>query len=132
MTENREPEHHAPVGDGIIIDAAAHGSSRVHEPRADQQKEPASIEFLADTPLKINVVLAETSVPLGEVLALGTDSVVQLNKPSGDPVDIYVGNQRLGKGEVLVLQEKLRIRVLEITPPSGNSGKTGHGRPEGK
>ena len=107
-----------PLKTGAIIDATAQRRPRVHKPQTKRRTGAADLMFLRDVPLKVNVVLAETTMPLGEILALGTDSVVQLDKLSGDPVDIYVENQQLGRGEVLVLQEKLRIRVLEITPVS--------------
>jgi flagellar motor switch protein FliN len=103
---------------GAIIDAAS--SRRLRHHKADGDNTPQAsfdLGFLADVPLKISIVLAETKMPVRELLALATDSVVQLNKLSGDPVDIYVEDQKLGKGEVIVLQEKLRIRVLEITAP---------------
>ena len=111
-TAKRSPET------GAIIDATAQRRPRVHEPEADRRAGVADVSFCTDVPLKVNVVLAETTMPLGEILGLGADSVVQLDKPSGDPVDIYIENQKLGRGEVIVLQEKLRVRVLEITPIS--------------
>jgi len=101
-----------------IIDAASSRKTRLR--KSEYKGAPLEIEFLSDVSLRISVVLAETKMPVRELLALGTDSVVQLNKLSGDPVDIYVENQKLGKGEVIVLQEKLRIRLLEITPPAFN------------
>ena len=76
------------------------------------------LAFLADVPLRLNIVLGEVTMPLGEVIALETDSIVQLDKLSGEPIDIYVENQKLGKGEVIVLHEKLRVRLVEVTSPS--------------
>ncbi len=122
-------EGKAPEG-GMIIDATAHRRPRVHGLELDNRKGEARLDFLADVPLKVNVVLADTTMPVGEILALGTDSIVQLDKPSGDPVDIYVENQKLGRGEVIVLQEKLRIRVVEITPPSMGAKEKTSDKPE--
>jgi flagellar motor switch protein FliN len=103
---------------GAIIDAASSRRLRLHKADGENTSQtPVDLAFLADVPLKISIVLAETKMPVRELLALATDSVVQLNKLSGDPIDIYVEDQKLGKGEVIVLQEKLRIRVLEITQP---------------
>lgn len=104
---------------GVIIDAASSHKSRLSR-AADAAVDDTivGLEFLSDVNLKISVVLAETKMPVRELLALGTESVVQLNKLSGEPVDLYLEDQRLGKGEVIVLQEKLRIRLLEVTPPS--------------
>ena len=87
-----------PPKSGAIIDAAAQRRPRVYKPEAKRQTGAADLVFLEDVPLKVNVVLAETTMPLGEILALGADSVVQLDKLSGDPVDIYVERQQLGKG----------------------------------
>lgn len=115
---------------GMIIDATAHRRPRVHGLELDQGKGTEGLDFLANVPLKVNVVLADTTMPVGEILALGTDSIVQLDKPSGDPVDIYVENQKLGRGEVIVLQEKLRIRLLEITPPSSGARAKTPDKPE--
>lgn len=104
--------------DTEIIDASARTKPRVHGAEAGKTKTAADeLSFLGDVPLQLNMVLGEVTMPLGEVISLETDSIVQLNKPSGDPIDIYVENQKLGKGEVIVLHEKLRIRVLEITSP---------------
>ncbi|UCD58563.1 MAG: FliM/FliN family flagellar motor switch protein [Candidatus Hydrogenedentota bacterium] len=134
MTETRHskddiPEKR-PADAGAIIDASGHRRPRIHRPEADYRTGAAGFDFLTDVPLKVNVVLAETTMPLGEILALEVSSVVQLDKLSGEPLDIYVEDQKLGKGEVIVLQEKLRIRVLEVTPPSSGTGALATRRPE--
>ena len=107
-----------PQESGSIIDAAAHRRPRIHGSERGRAEEAAELDFLRDVPLQMSIVLGETAMSLGEVIALEAGSVVQLDKLSGDPIDIYVGNQKLGRGEVVVLHEKIRIRMLEITPPS--------------
>ncbi len=113
-----------------VIDASARTRPRVHSSDETESEEAEELEFLADVPLKLNVLIGDASMTLGELMALESESVVQLDKPSGEPVDIYVENQKLGKGEVIVLHEKLRIRVLEITPPSREQGGTKAQAPE--
>ena len=129
MTNSKE---HKEQPAGVIIDATSHRKSRLHQAEVEQDKGPADFDFLADVPLRVNVVLAGATLQVGEILTLGVDSVVQLDKPAGDPVDIYVENQKLGRGEVMVIQEKLRIRVLEITPPFSGSGEPSSEQPEGR
>jgi flagellar motor switch protein FliN/FliY len=51
------------------------------------------------------------------VLKLNADSVVELDKAAGDPVDIYVNGRRIARGEVLVLNENFCVRVSEILEP---------------
>ena len=105
-----------------VIDASARTRPRIHSFDETGPEKAEELTFLADVPLKLNVLIGDASMTLGELMALESDSVVQLDKPSGEPVDIYVENQKLGKGEVIVLHEKLRIRVLEITSPSPEQG----------
>jgi flagellar motor switch protein FliN/FliY len=127
MTDTKDHEEIAPNKEqsdaGVIIDATARRQPRVHEPEPDRRENPEDIDFLSDIPLKLNVVLANTTIPLGDILTLDKDSIVPLDKLSGDPIDIYVENQKLGRGEVIVVHEKLRIRILEITPPFAEQKK---------
>lgn len=103
---------------GTIINASAQRRPRVHGFEGGQEKGTTGLDFLRDVPLKLHVVLGETTMSLGEVIGLEADSVVQLDKLSGDPIDIYVEDKKLGRGEVVVLHDKIRIRLLEIIPPS--------------
>ncbi len=100
-----------------IIDASKRTRPRVHGAEADEPEPVEDLSFLGDVSLRLNMVLGEATMPLGEVITLEADSIIQLEKLSGEPIDIYVENQKLGKGEVLVIHEKMRIRVLEITSP---------------
>ncbi|MCL4211471.1 MAG: FliM/FliN family flagellar motor switch protein, partial [Phycisphaerales bacterium] len=41
-------------------------------------------------------------------------SVLELDKPAGDPVDIYVNDRHIARGEVLVVNDNFCVRVSEI------------------
>jgi flagellar motor switch protein FliN/FliY len=51
------------------------------------------------------------------VLRLGVGSVVELDKLAGDPVDIWVNERLVARGEVLVLNDNFCVRVNEILSP---------------
>ena len=59
-----------------------------------------------------------------DVLRLSPESVVELDKAAGDPVDIYVNGRHVARGEVLVLNENFCVRVSEIVGrmPDVNAG----------
>ena len=116
--------------DTEIIDASARTKPRVHGAEAEESKAVEELSFLGDVPLRLNMVLGEVTMPLGEIIGLEIDSIVRLDKASGDPIDIYVENQKLGKGEVIVLHEKLRIRVLEVISPFRESEESSPQRTE--
>jgi flagellar motor switch protein FliN/FliY len=43
--------------------------------------------------------------------------VVPLDKLAGDPIDIIVNGRLLARGEVLVLNDKFCVRIVEIVAP---------------
>jgi flagellar motor switch protein FliN len=76
-----------------------------------------SMESLLDIPVEISVEIGRTRMNIGELLSLSRGSVVELNRLAGESADIYVNEKLVGKGEVVVANERLGIRVLEILTP---------------
>jgi flagellar motor switch protein FliN/FliY len=73
-----------------------------------------SIELLSDVDLQVSIELGRTEMLVEDVLRLGEGSVVELDKLAGDPVDVYVNNRLVARGEVLVLNDNFCIRISEI------------------
>jgi flagellar motor switch protein FliN len=76
-----------------------------------QQK---AIDLLADVNLDVKIELGRTRMLVEDVLKLGEGAVVELDKLAGDPVDIFVNNRHVARGEVLVLNDSFCVRVSEI------------------
>ena len=74
----------------------------------------AGIGMLGDVDLDVRIELGRTSMLVDDVLKLSPDSVVELDKAAGDPVDIFVNGRHVARGEVLVLNENFCVRVSEI------------------
>lgn len=72
------------------------------------------IDLLADVNLHVKVELGRTRMLVEDVLRLGQGSVVELDKLAGDPVDVYVNDRRVARGEVLVLNDNFCVRINEI------------------
>ncbi|AII14281.1 flagellar motor switch protein [Campylobacter iguaniorum] len=65
-----------------------------------------SVDFISE--------LGTTSVSVKELLKLEVGSVIDLEKPAGESVELYVNNRIFGKGEVMVYEKNLAIRINEI------------------
>ncbi|MEE8170392.1 MAG: flagellar motor switch protein FliN, partial [Phycisphaerae bacterium] len=76
-----------------------------------------SIEILNDVALDVSVELGRTQMRVEDVLRLGPGSVVELDKLAGDPVEIFVNERLIARGEVLVLNDDFCVRVSEIVSP---------------
>jgi len=82
----------------------------------------ASIDLLLDVPLQVTVELGRTNLSVREVLALGSGSVVELEKLAGEPVDLLVNGRLIARGEVVVIDESFGVRVTEILRPEDGTG----------
>ena len=52
-----------------------------------------------------------------EILELGPGAVVELNKISSDPVDIYLNNKKFAEGEVVVVDQNFGVRITALIGP---------------
>lgn len=75
---------------------------------------PGAIDLLRDVDLNVKIELGRTKMLVEDVLRLGEGSVVELDKLAGDPVDVYVNDQLVARGEVLVLNDNFCVRINEI------------------
>ncbi|MDH4320367.1 MAG: flagellar motor switch protein FliN [Desulfobulbaceae bacterium] len=73
-----------------------------------------NLDFLLDVPLEVTVELGRTHMIINNMLQLTQGSVVELDKAAGEPVEIFVNNKLLGKGEVIVVNERFGVRITEI------------------
>jgi len=72
------------------------------------------IDMLGDVELHVTIELGRTRMLVEDVLRLSSGSVVELDKLAGDPVDVYVNDCLIARGEVLVLNDNFCIRISEI------------------
>ncbi len=85
-----------------------------HLDRGDAGGPGNGIELLSDVELHVTVELGRTRMLVEDVLQLAEGSIVELDKLAGDPVDVYVNQRLVARGEVLVLNDNFCIRISEI------------------
>ena len=65
-----------------------------------------SVDFIAE--------LGTTTISINELLKFEAGSVIDLEKPAGESVELYINNRIFGKGKVMVYEKNLAIRINEI------------------
>lgn len=73
-----------------------------------------ALEMLGDVELDVKIELGRSQMLVGDVLRLTAGSVVELDKLAGDPVDVYVNERLVARGEVLVVNDNFCVRINEI------------------
>ncbi|GAA6828467.1 flagellar motor switch protein FliN [Helicobacter pylori] len=69
---------------------------------------------LLDMEIVFSAELGSTQISLLQILCFEKGSVIDLQKPAGESVDTFVNGRVIGKGEVMVFERNLAIRLNEI------------------
>jgi len=85
----------------------------------NQQKEEdirqrLTYEKIADIKVNFIAELGSVEISIRQLLSLQNGSVIDLQKPAGESVELYINNKIFGKGEVMVYEKNLAIRINEI------------------
>jgi len=75
------------------------------------------IGLVMDIELPISIELGRTNMLIRDIVNLTPGAVVELNKLSGEPVDLFVNNKRFARGEVVVVDENFAVRLTELENP---------------
>jgi len=94
-----------PVSFGAMTPTAARGAHSGN-----------NLDLVHDVPLQISAVLGKTALTLRDVVTLQSGSVFELDKLSSDPIDLYVNNILIARGEVVVVDDKFAVKISELNP----------------
>jgi len=72
-----------------------------------------NLEALMDVLIKVSVGLGSCQMTMLDVLRLNAGSVVQLDKKADEPVDLYVNQKLVARGEVVVVDDRFGIKITE-------------------
>lgn len=90
------------------------------EPDFNQEKELSWMNYSGILDMEVEFIadLGETDLTVAEILQLEKGSIIDLKKPAGESVESYVNGRILGKGEVMVYEKNLAIRINEVLDSS--------------
>lgn len=70
--------------------------------------------LLADIPVRLSVEVGSTAIKLAELMDLSEGSVVELDRQAHELLDIMANGTLIAKGEVVTVNGRFGIRVLEV------------------
>jgi len=70
-------------------------------------------DLLVDTQITVDVMLGGANITIKEFLDLGEGDILSLDKLAGAGGDIYVNSRIIGTGDIIVIDEKLAVRVQD-------------------
>ncbi|MDH7798681.1 MULTISPECIES: flagellar motor switch protein FliN [unclassified Beijerinckia] len=92
-------------------------------PPNGENPEPGSIDHILQIPVRVDIVLGSTTMPVTSLMKLGRGAVVLLDQRVGDPVDVVVNGRIVARGELVVAEEngsRIGISLTEIVGSSSS------------
>jgi flagellar motor switch protein FliN len=78
---------------------------------------PNNLGMLMDVGMQLTVELGRAKMSVKQVLELQQGAVLELDRIAGDAVDIYVNDHLIGRGDVVVVDDKFGVRITELIVP---------------
>lgn len=72
------------------------------------------LSFFHHIPVKVTLEVASTEVALGELMKVEEGAVIELDKLAGEPLDVRVNGHLLARGEVVVVNGKYGLRLVDV------------------
>lgn len=89
----------------------------------DASAGPGQIDILLDSTLVVSATLGQTQVPIRDLLQTGAGSVITFDRKVGEPVDLYLSGVHFATGQMVVVGDKLGVRVKEVLAPDASDGE---------
>ncbi|HHK75005.1 MAG TPA: flagellar motor switch protein FliN [Rhizobiales bacterium] len=86
-------------------------------PGSEPQSGPrtaADLLAVFDVPVKVSAVLGRSHMEVSELLKLNEGTIVELDRKVGEPIDIYINDRLVARGEVVIVENRLGVTMTEI------------------
>ena len=72
------------------------------------------LESIYDVPVKVTAVLGKTRMNVAELMALDAGAVIELDRRVGEPIDLYVNDKLVARGELVMVDGVLGVTMTEV------------------
>ncbi len=111
------PQSGAP---GEAQSAAAPDAAPLHdlaEDRADAEPVDWDLQMVGNIPVTLSVEVGRHAISIHNLLQLSQGSIVELDRNSGEPLDVLVNGCLVAHGEVVVVNERFGVRLTDVVSP---------------
>ncbi|MDY0212121.1 MAG: flagellar motor switch protein FliN [Desulfuromonadaceae bacterium] len=112
MAENEQQqaqaqEHAAQAVNGNVTSKAETGAENIK-----------NLDLLLDIPLDVSVEVGRSRMLVRDLLQMDEGYVVELGKQANEPLDVYVNSRLIARGEVVLIEDKLGLRLTDVVSPA--------------
>ena len=100
-----------------VADEAGEAAASEGSPLEGRSSSAKNLEVVLDIPVRLSMEVGNTSISIRKLLGLSKGSIVELGRTAGEPLDVLVNGTLIAHGEVVVVNEKFGIRLLDVISP---------------
>ncbi len=98
--------------------AEGYSPPRFGELDGEEDAAEINLDLILDVPVTLSMEVGHAKVPIRNLLQLNQGSVVELDRTAGEPLDVFVNGTLIAHGEVVVVNDKFGVRLLDVVSPS--------------
>jgi flagellar motor switch protein FliN/FliY len=106
---------------GLLDDDVDRQDRSFEEIEEQRPQIPPELDFIRDIPMRVSVELARTNILVKDLIRLSSNQVMEMDKLVGEPLEIFINDQLVARGEVVVINDKFGIRLTDIVSPLENT-----------
>ena len=101
--------------DDALLDALTAAAETEGNPSSDSSPvQTANLKLVMDVELNVSLRFGQRQMPLRDVLALASGSVVELDRKVDEPVELLLDGRLVARGEAVIVDGNYGLRVTEI------------------
>ncbi|MEN8718873.1 MAG: flagellar motor switch protein FliN [Oceanococcaceae bacterium] len=77
-----------------------------------------NLDMILDVPITLSMEVGRSRLPIRNLMQLNPGSVVELDRVAGQPLDVFVNGTLIAHGEVVVVNEKFGVRLIDVVSPA--------------
>ncbi|MDP2700018.1 flagellar motor switch protein FliN [Thalassospira sp.] len=85
-----------------------------HDDPFSKRHGASSIGAAYDIPVRVSTVIGKSQIKVSQLMRLTRGAVLELDRKVGEPVDIYVNNRLVARGELVVVDDRLGVTITEV------------------
>lgn len=85
-----------------------------------QPAPPMKPPTFENVPVKISAVLGKTRIDVAQLRQLNEGAIIELNRKVGEPIDLYVNDRLIARGELVMVDGSLGVTMTEIVKEDDN------------
>jgi flagellar motor switch protein FliN len=98
--------------------AAVNGGAAPQATNGAAGRQALDLGALKQVPMTVHVEIGRTVMTLGEILDdLDVGATIRLDRHAGDPVEVYVNGSIFARAEVVVVQDQIGVRIIDLVDP---------------